>query len=146
MVNKQTITSVCTTCLSICRVEHLGVVARLANIVLNTIIDFYYKKFISSNNLFVANRMENLNTEKDYYNDLPGKLPPEMMMIDPADGIRSQPDARRILAQVLFSGMACFQCYTKKILQRVHNSNVLLVVPSASSILIPNLRTQNQTY
>lgn len=52
--------------------------------------------------------MENLNTEKDYYNDLPGKLPPEMMMIDPADGIRSQPDARRILAQVLLSSMACF--------------------------------------
>lgn len=52
--------------------------------------------------------MENLNSEKDYYNDLPGKLPPEMMMKDPADGIRSQQDSRRISAQVLFSGMPCF--------------------------------------
>lgn len=34
---------------------------------------------------------ENLNTEKDYYNDLPGKLPPELL--DPVEDIppRSQP-------------------------------------------------------
>lgn len=33
--------------------------------------------------------MENLNIEKDYYNDLPGKLPPEMML-DPVEKIQSQ--------------------------------------------------------
>lgn len=34
---------------------------------------------------------ENLNTEKDYYNDLPGKLPPELL--DPVEDIppRAQP-------------------------------------------------------
>lgn len=31
---------------------------------------------------------ENLNTEKDYYNDLPGKLPPELL--DPVEEISSQ--------------------------------------------------------
>lgn len=51
------------------------------------------------NEFFNKTPMENLNTEKDYYNDLPGKLPPEMMMIDPADGIRTQPDSRRISVQ-----------------------------------------------
>lgn len=31
---------------------------------------------------------ENLNSEKDYYNDLPGKLPPELL--DPVEDIPPQ--------------------------------------------------------
>lgn len=48
---------------------------------------------------------ENLNTEKDYYNDLPGKLPPEML--DPVEDIppRSQPP-KKLTIQVWPSNWA----------------------------------------
>lgn len=48
-----------------------------------------------------SREIENLNTEKDYYNDLPGKLPPELL--DPVEDIppqhHSQPP-RKLTIQV----------------------------------------------
>lgn len=48
-----------------------------------------------------SREIENFNTEKDYYNDLPGKLPPELL--DPVEDIPpqrySQPP-RRLTIQV----------------------------------------------
>lgn len=52
---------------------------------------------------------ENLNSEKDYYNDLPGKLPPEMFLnSDPVEGIpqthQSQPlREKKLTIQVILS-------------------------------------------
>lgn len=53
--------------------------------------EFYEFKplFISRSSVeFSFKDTENLNTEKDYYNDLPGKLPPELL--DPVEEIPPQ--------------------------------------------------------
>ncbi|XP_055320275.1 SHC-transforming protein 1 [Sitodiplosis mosellana] len=48
----------------------------------------YNEFFNKSNAEFASRDTENLNIEKDYYNDLPGKLPPELL--DPVEDISSQ--------------------------------------------------------
>lgn len=47
----------------------------------------FFKSYFNSVELS-SRDTENLNTEKDYYNDLPGKLPPELL--DPVEEISSQ--------------------------------------------------------
>lgn len=48
---------------------------------------FLFNSFNSTDTPF--RDTDNLTTEKDYYNDLPGKLPPELL--DPVEEIPSQP-------------------------------------------------------